>query len=105
MCERRLRCEPADAQGTHVVLRWCCNLPTFNPVPDLPGREVQARACSVDQVLLGWYRIPRTIDEPVQLVRGPPAPRFARYGWWCLHAEVTKPAHASGALRVTCCKA
>ena len=65
---------------------------------------MQARACSVDQVLLGWYRIPRTIDEPVQLVRGPPAPRFAKYRWWCLQAELTQPGHASGALRLTCCK-
>jgi hypothetical protein len=39
--------------------------------------QLQARAASVDQVLLGWYRIPKSVDQAVQLVRGPFRPRAA----------------------------
>ncbi len=41
------------------------------PDEPLSFLQLQARASSVDQVLLGWYRIPKSVDQAVQLARGP----------------------------------
>jgi len=47
------------------------------PDEPLSFLQLQARASSVDQVLLGWYRIPKSVDQAVQLVRGPFRPHAA----------------------------